>query len=233
MYDMTSLLQQLQSVRHFQGLSEADLKVIISSGQILRFSTNSVMFHEGEPCSGLFVLLSGKLRLCKIGPQGQEFILALIQPVIMVNEVSVLDGGPNPLTAIALQVSVSWQVGYDRFQILMQRYPQIGLGLLRVLAARNRMLIAHYENLSSRSVIARTAKLLLDLSNYGKKSIPRMEHNNNVLAAQAATVHEAISRSLKLFRENGCITTSRWEITITSPERLVELAQLAPEFFKN
>ncbi|MBN2549449.1 MAG: Crp/Fnr family transcriptional regulator [Anaerolineales bacterium] len=233
MYDLDSLLQRLKKVRHFQDLPEADLKTIINSGQILRFSANSVLFHEGEPCAGLFVLFSGRLRMCKMGPQGQEFILALIQPVIMVNEVSVLDGGPNPLTAIAAQDCVTWQVGYDRFQILMQRYPQIGLGLLRVLAARNRMLLERYEDLSSRSVIARTAKLLLDLSDYGRYPIHRIEHNNNLLAARAATVHEAISRTLKLFRDHDCITTTRQEITITSPERLVELAQLAPEFFKN
>jgi CRP/FNR family transcriptional regulator len=179
----------------------------------------------------MFVLLTGQVHLCKLGPQGQESILAVIEPVIMFNEVAVLDGGPNPATAIAIQDCITWNVSCTAFRDLMRRYPQVGLGLLPVLAARNRFLISQYEDLSFRSVLARTAKLLLDLSQYGRQTIQRREHTIYEMAARIATVPEAVSRSLKTFKKDGCIVSTRASITVRQPEALARAAQIGPQLF--
>ncbi|NIP44079.1 MAG: cyclic nucleotide-binding domain-containing protein, partial [Gammaproteobacteria bacterium] len=62
-----------------------------------------IIFREGEDCSGLFVLLKGLVHLYKMGLQGKETIVTSVQPVIMFNEVPIIDGGPNPVTALAVQ----------------------------------------------------------------------------------------------------------------------------------
>ena len=103
---------------------------------------------------GMFVLLTGQVHLRKLGPQGQESILAVIEPVIMFNEVAVLDGGANLTTAVAAHDCTVWQIRCDSFQALLARYPMIGLGLLRVLARRNRFLVSQVEDLSFRTVQA-------------------------------------------------------------------------------
>jgi CRP-like cAMP-binding protein len=158
--------------------------------------------------------------------------MGVIKPVIMFNEVAALDGGVNPATAVAIRDCLIWQVSFDRFQVLMEHYPQVGMGLLRVLAARNRLLISHYEDLSFRSVLARTAKLLLDLSQQGDKSIDRREHTNYELAARVGTVPEALSRSLRFFREQGYISGNRASLEVNVPDKLAEQAELDLEFFK-
>jgi CRP/FNR family transcriptional regulator len=228
----SDLIDQLHSVPHFRGLAGPDLQAIVTAGQVLRYPSDATVFMEGEPCAGLFVLLSGQVHLTKIGPRGHESIMAVINPVIMFNEVPALDGGPNAATAQATQDSQTWQVGYERFQNLMQLYPMIGLGLLRVLAARNRILIAHYEDLSFRSVLARTAKLLLELSQHGKTPIYRRDHSNNELAARVGSVPEAISRSMHEYKKQGAITCNRSAIIVRKPERLIELAQIGSDLLR-
>jgi CRP-like cAMP-binding protein len=104
----------------------------------------------------------------------------------------------------------------------------VGLSLLRVLARRNRQMITQYEDLSFRSVIARTAKLLLDLSDYGRHPIDRRTCSINEMASRIATVPEAISRSLNLIKQRGVIRVSRTEIEVLSVEELANLAQLGP-----
>lgn len=152
--------------------------------------------------------------------------MSIIQPVIMFNEVAVLDGGPNPITALAVQDCVTWQISQADFQDLMQIFPQLGAGLLRVMARRNRLLIAHYEDLSFRTVLARTAKLLLELSEQGKKNISRREHTIDLMAARVAAVREAISRSLHYIKDQGAISLSRTTITVLDPGLLASLAQV-------
>lgn len=230
--NLSALAGRLKRVGHFKSFADEDLSTITCSGTIRTFPAGTVIFAEGEPGAGMFVLLSGHVHLCKLGPQGQQNLLAEIAPVIMFNEVSVLDGGTNLATAIAVEDCVTWNILFDKFHELVQRYPQVGLALLRVLATRTRMLLSQYEDLSFRSVLARTAKLLLDLSKYGQCPIDRRQHSNNEMAARIATVPEALSRSLKTFKANGDIVCTRSSITVQAPATLARLAQIDPALFK-
>ncbi len=228
MPETLDLIAQLQRVEHFKHLPEADLRAIIASGRVRRFATDEVIFGEDDPCAGMFVLLRGRIHLYKVGPGGQQAILAVIEPVIMFNEVPVLDGGPNLATAVAATESLAWQIGCENFQALLNRYPQIGLGLLKVLARRNRILVSQYEDLSFRSVQARAAKLLLDLSDSGQHPIDRRTHPNQQMAARIATVPEAFSRALNYLKRHGFISSTRAEIALHDPDALAHLATQSP-----
>jgi len=226
------LVESLGRVEHFKRLSEADRAAIVRAGQTRAFPAGAIIYRKGEASAGMFVLFSGHVHLLKLGPQGQQSIVAEIEPVIMFNEVTVLDGGANLTTAIAVQECVTWNISHANFQALVQRYPMIGLGLLRVLAARTRNLMAQYEDLSFRAVLARTAKPLLDLSARGTRPIQRKEYPNADLAARISTVPEALSRSLQVFRKNGDITCTRATITVNQPETLEKFAQVEKSLFK-
>jgi CRP-like cAMP-binding protein len=104
--------------------------------------------------------------------------------------------------------------------------PIIGLGLLKILASRTRLLINRCDDLASLPVIARTAKLLLDLSSVGKNHIERQEYPIRDLAAHIASVPEVLSRSLKQLKEEGCINYNRHEIIVLDVDHLMELAQI-------
>ena len=222
-----NLVERLKAVRHFSQLPRADLQRIVSSGNVRQCVSGETIFEEGQPCSGMFVLIRGKVHLCKFGPQGQVNIIWVIEPVIMFNEVAALDGGPNPVTAIAADGCILWQIGYQAFQELLESIPQVGLSLLRVLAVRNRQMISQYEDLSFRSVVARTAKMILDLSNDGRDTIARRRLPVEEMAQRIATVPEAVSRSLNILKSMGAIRLSRTEIAVLSKQRLADLAQVA------
>jgi CRP/FNR family transcriptional regulator len=230
MENLPNLTERLKTVKHFRNLSLADLTSIVTSGQMRRFQANAIIFTENDPCAGMFVLLKGRVHLCKLGPQGQVNIMAVIDPVIMFNEVAVLDGGPNPLSALAIENSLVWQISHEFFQALIERIPQVGLSLLPVLARRNREMISHYEDLSFRSVVARTAKLLLDLSDNGHQTIIRQNCSIEEMASRVATVPEAISRSLNVIKISGTIRVTRTEIFIVSTGKLAELAHVGVSF---
>jgi CRP-like cAMP-binding protein len=232
MFEISQLVPRLAKVSHFRALPVSAIHEIVTSGAVQTHPSGSTIYHEGWECAGLFVLLRGRVHLSKTSYQGQESIISVITPVIMFNEVSVLDGGPNPVTAIAFQKSITWQITQERFQQLMERYPILGISLLNVLAKRNRKLISMYEDLISRPVKERTAKLLLDLSSYGQVPIDRQLHSNQFLAAHVSTVPEAISRSIKILRETGLIDSTRNQITVNRPDELAEFAQVNYKLFK-
>jgi CRP/FNR family transcriptional regulator len=224
--DYKSLTKRLGKVEHFRRLPESDREAIVTAGQIEHYPAGSVIFREGDPCAGLFVLFQGQVNLGTLGLQGLECIITVIKPVIMFNEVAVLDGGPNPLTATAAADCLTWRLSHDRYMILMKDYPTMGIGLLKVLASRHRLMLSRFEDLLSRTVQARTAKVLLEVSVNGQKVINRRRHANQELAARAATCPEAFSRSLKRLRDLGIIESDRMHITINFPGKLAEVAMV-------
>jgi CRP/FNR family transcriptional regulator len=227
---MENLAERLGRVWHFRHLAKPDLVIIVRAGKLRHHRADTFIFHEGEPAAGMFVLFSGCVHLCKLSPGGQEQILATIKPVIMFNEVTAIDGGPNPFSALAAENCLTWGISHEAFEDLVRRFPdpEIGLGMLRVMASRSRLLIGRCEDLSFRPVLSRTAKLLFDLCADGEMVIDRSKHSIKELAAQVATVPEAISRSLGTLKERGLIDTTRQQITILNPEALAEVAQIEP-----
>jgi CRP-like cAMP-binding protein len=230
---LEALIARLGNVPHFRGLAPADLQAIVLAGAIRRFRAGETIFLEDDACAGMFVLLSGEVHLFKQNPHGKQNILAVISPVIMFNEVAVLDGGPNPVSAMAAQESLVWRIAHASFQELLKRYPPVGLSLLRVMAERNRLLVAQYYDLSFRSVLARTAKLLLELSQNGQRTISRRENPVHLMAKRIATVPEAVSRSLKEIAKEGAISLTRSTIEVRLPWVVANLAQMVSQIENN
>ncbi len=216
----------MRTVEHFKNLSAVDLMAIVTSGQVLEFKANSTLFCEGDPCAGMYVLLTGKIDLYKTGPEGQISIINSLSPVIMFNEVPVLDGGPNPISALAVEDSRVWFIRCDHFRKLLKQYPELATGLLRVLAMRNRVMIAHYCDLSFRSVPARVAKHLIELSKNGSVPVNRSTNSNKIIAAKVVTTPEAVSRTIKQISSRKLIEINRVTIHVLDVEGLQKIAQL-------
>lgn len=224
MYSVPSLVQRLKKVSHFKDLPLSAIHEIVTAGEIRSYPKGHMLYNEGEPCSGLFVLFRGRIHLCKISPQGQQSIIGVIHPVIMFNEVPVLDGGSNPVAAVVDDACVVWRISGEKFRELARRYPVIGLSLLSVLASRNRLLLSFCEGINFHSVMGRTAQILLDLSEHGASAIDRRQHPNHVLAARAATVPEPFCRAVRMLRQHGTIECTRAAIRVVDPQRLAHIA---------
>ncbi len=220
------LAERLHQVRHFQNTPIEVIETIIKSGHPRNYSRGEIIFHEQDPCAGFFVLIKGEVSLSKMSPDGKEGILTILEPVIMFNEVSALDGGVNPITASAHTDIYLWQISYENFQQLLLHFPQVGISLLGVLARRNRQLLTYYGDLSFRSVQARLSKHLVDISRNGTQVIDRKQHTNQLIAGQVITTPEAVSRTLRLLACAGVIGCNRREITVLDLARLQFMAQI-------
>lgn len=225
------LAERLGNVSHFMNLPLADRLAIIMAGHMRRYPPDTMIFSEREPCAGMFVLIKGQVHICKLGPQGKQNILADIDPVIMFNEVALLDGGSNPYSAITTQKSITWQISRSAYLKLLLRYAkdkymQVSLGLLDIMASRYRQLLDNYADLSFLTVPIRVAKLIYELSDNGQTPINRQENSLTEMAAHIASVPEAFSRSLNFLKCQEIIATSRTKITILKPEELARMAKI-------
>jgi CRP/FNR family transcriptional regulator len=226
MDEIRGLAQRLSAVPQFRDIPIEGVISIIRMGDLRNYTQGEIIFHEADACAGMFVLVKGRGTLNKLGPAGQESVLSTLEPVIMFNEVAALDGGVNPVSAVAHTDCRLWRISQKNMQKLIMHYPQIGLSLLGVLAMRNRQLVNYYSDLSFLSVHARLAKHLLDLSRQGEQPIDRKQNPIRLMAARIITTPEAISRTLKAFSTGGLIQYDRVEVKVIDLEGLNQAAQI-------
>ena len=69
-------------------------------------------------------------------------LVDILDSVTMFNEVSSSTAAPTRFTVIAAKDSIIWNADYQTLQGLADRYPQVALGFLPVLATRTRVLIS-------------------------------------------------------------------------------------------
>jgi len=169
-----------------------------------------MIFSEGEPCAGLYVVESGTIRIFKSSSGGREQVLNIEGPGSSVAELPVFDGGNYPASAVAVEDSMLLFVSKQDFQALCLAHPQVALKVLRVVGARLRRLVGIIEELSFTTVRQRLGAYLIRMAqNEGKKTAGGVQvtlpANNQELAAQIGTVRELVSRNLSRLQAEGLV----------------------------
>lgn len=214
----------LRSVPYFAYLDEAALEAVAQAAVRRQYSKDEVIFLEGDPCAGLCIVEEGRIKIFKVSRDGREQVVKLLAPGEFFNEVAALDGGPNPVSAMAAMGSVLRIIDRNTMLDLLGRYPPLAQGVIENLAARARHLVSLVEDLSLRTVSARLAKLLLTQA-VGTDEAPR-RMTQQEMAGQLGTVREMVGRVLHSFEEEGLIRFDRHRIIILDQEGLEDRAMM-------
>ena len=183
-----------------------------------QFEKDEVIFLEGEPCQGLFIVREGSVKIYQLSPEGREQILSFIKPGDSFNEVAVFDGGTNPANTVAAEITSLWIVPRSAIVELIQTNPAVALVVIQNLGARLRHLVGLVEDLSLRQVSGRVAKLLLEMAATEERALTQQE-----MAARLGTVREVIGRSLRQLETRGLIKTERGKVVILDRDELEKL----------
>ncbi|MGO8790689.1 MAG: Crp/Fnr family transcriptional regulator [Terriglobia bacterium] len=217
--------QMLAKVPLFSGLTESELGFLARRAVPRRCSPGGMIFGEGEPCSGLYVVESGNVRIFKSSPHGREQVLSIDGPGSSIAEIPVFDGGNYPASGAAVDDVTLLFVSKQDFEALCLAHPHVPLKVLRVVGARLRRLVGIIEELSFSTVRHRLASYLLRLAQKsGKRTAEGMEValpiTNQELAAQIGTVRELVSRNLSRLQAEGMLKIDGRTVTLCNLKAL-------------
>jgi CRP-like cAMP-binding protein len=219
----------LEKVPIFAGLAPEEIAFLAARAVPRKFKAGELIFSEGEPCTGLWVVESGSIRIFKSSASGREQVLGLERAGASVAELPVFDGGAYPASTTAVEDATLLFVSKKDFQALCLEHPEVALKVLRVVGARLRRLVGIIEELSFTTVRHRLAAQLMRLAeHHGKKTAQGVEFtlpNNQELAAQIGTVRELVSRNLSRFQAEGAIKMDGKTVVVTDPKALEDELQ--------
>lgn len=203
-----------QQVPLFAGLTPLEIESLAARAVEKHYPAGQVLFHEGEPCSGLFVIAQGSVKIYKTSGSGREIMLAIESAPSSVAEVPLFDGGPYPATVSAVDEVLALFVAKRDFQQACRLNPDLPLKVLAVVGQRLRQLVRTVESVTFGSVRQRLARALLEFGQQaGAGSFP-LSVTHEELALRLGTVREVVSRNLSRFQAEGLLRLHKREIQL-------------------
>ncbi|HUN89551.1 MAG TPA: Crp/Fnr family transcriptional regulator [Terriglobales bacterium] len=222
----TNAIDTLRRAAIFADLSEAELQYLGERAVPREYSTGEQIFAEGEPCSGLFVVETGAVKIFKSSASGREHVLSMEGPGSSVAELPVFDGGNYPASTTAAQASRLLFISKQDFHSLCLTHPKVALKVLKVVGARLRRLVGIIEELSFTTVRSRLISFLLRLAQEGNRTSRGIEAvlpaSNQELASHIGTVRELVSRNLSRLQSEGLIAIEGKTLVVPDVSKLRE-----------
>jgi CRP/FNR family cyclic AMP-dependent transcriptional regulator len=220
-----SAKQILKATSLFAALDDAELSALAARSGIRSYEKGEVLFSEGEPCAGLYVVVSGRVRIFKTSPGGREHVLALEGPGASIAELPVFDGGNYPASSAAVEDAEALFISRVDLRAICLEHPDVSLKMLQVVGARLRRLVGIIEELSFTTVRHRLISWLLRAARAEGTKTERgvtfpLGASHQDLASQIGTVRELVSRNLARLQAQNLIEMNGREITILNHEGL-------------
>lgn len=203
----------------FAALTDAELEALAARTAVRSYASGELLFSEGDPCAGLFLIASGRIRIYKGSASGREQVLTVEGPGGSIAELPVFDGEAYPASAAALETSELLFVSRKDFRSVCMEHTEVALKVLQVVGARLRRLVGIIEELSFSTVRSRLISWLLRhaeaegrLGERGAVLLLSVGHQE--IASQIGTVRELVSRNLARLQAEGFISVNGREVTI-------------------
>jgi CRP/FNR family transcriptional regulator len=223
------VIEPLKRCPLFAGLKEEDLKKIKAVASLKRVGKKQILFSDGEEAKGFYMILSGKVKLYKMSPEGKEQILHVVSAPEAFAEAALFLEGNYPAFAETLTDSQLLFFRKRDFIQLIERNPRLSINMIVSLSHFLRKFASLIEELSLKEVSARIAKYLIDLSLKSAQEgrNPRevdLDLSKSQLASKLGTISETLSRSLSKMKAKKIIDVKKNMILILNRESLEAVA---------
>jgi CRP/FNR family transcriptional regulator len=186
---------------------------------VLRLAAGSPLFRDGDACGGFPMVISGRVRISRVLPDGRELVLYDVGPgESCVLSTSCLLGNARYNAHGACETEVELALlPRPLFDRLVAEHPPFRTAMFNLFGARLVRLVELAEAVGFRRVEQRLAAALL-----GAGAELRTSHEK--LAQRLGASRETVSRALKTFEGQGWVRLGRGVIGIVRPQALRAVA---------
>jgi len=205
-------------------IPETDRQTIFSAGHIVVLPNEQMLMKQNQECQFIPMVISGKLRIFKLSPNGREMTLYRIGP------------GETCLISIACQIKgddfpAMAQVE-GKTQLFMVPSFVCHSVLVNNLAWKDFIITSLYghltevmETLEAVAFDRTDRRLILWLLEKTRDKAATISSTHEEIAVELGTAREVVSRLLGDLKNKGIVALGRGKITITDPVQLKRLAE--------
>jgi CRP/FNR family transcriptional regulator len=180
----------------FRAVDQVGHDQLHAMAQIRRYAADEIIFQQGDPCPGLFLVMQGQVRIFKLNPAGKKHVLHFADPGQTFAEVAVLGGFNVPASAEAATNSTCLLLPNAQLIQALHDNHALSLQMMRGMAVWVRSLVDLLEGVTLRDAAGRLAQFLLNQANDGQTKIA-LQSLKRDLADHLNLTSETLSRTLR------------------------------------
>ena len=170
---------------------EALIKILGCAGKKRSYPKNTIILHEGDPFSYLYVIHSGKLKVFLSDDKGREIVLNIMEAGEYFGEMALLDNEVRSASVMTVEDSQLTLVSKENFYACLAQTPQLVTPMMRQLIKRLRISTRKVGSLALMDVYGRVASALLQLA----------KEQNGKMVIEGKLTHQEIANIVGASRE--------------------------------
>lgn len=223
--DEMALLQQIPL---FADVPQENLRILVGALNRRTYRKGQLILQQGEEGESLFVIVSGRVRIYSLSPDGFELSFGIYGDGDFFGEMALLTGAPRSASAEAMEETQVLVLHRGDFHSHLLSNPLTAIRVIEALSHRLRETSSSAEELLSLSVTQRIARKLLDLAErYGVQDsdgiLIDLDLSQEAIASLAGTTRESANRTLSQMRHQGILDVDRVRIRLRRPADLASL----------
>ncbi len=228
---LSEIVEDLNEGANFlKRLSPADLDQVRRHGRSVTIARGEMVFLQGAPHEGIFLIEAGMVRSHYTGPSGREITLAYWTPGHFVGGPEIFRGGLHMWSGEAVEECRLLYLSAGVMRSLVESMPHFAVCLIEGLVAKSKCYSALVQMLGTRSAVERLAQLLVILGEiYGRQEANRLVVQRKVTHDQLAHIvgvtRQWVTVTLDRFQKKGIISVGRQTLVIERPDLLLDLVK--------
>jgi CRP/FNR family transcriptional regulator len=199
-----------------------------AAGTTTVYRPRQVIFAEGQPAPGLYVVCSGAVKLYHVDRFGREHVLDVVQPGAVVGEIALDRSQQVSVTAEAMSESQLSFIPGQSLPRFLERHPDAGMRMLVALSQALARAQRRVRELALKGAEGRLATLLLELAGAEDQPVavqlPRLRYKRRELADMIGVSTETAIRLLTKLKTKGVLASEGRDIVVRDIDQLRKIA---------
>lgn len=219
----------LANIYLFSAFDAAQKKTMAAAAERVSLAQGDRLFNQGDEIRRFFHLESGRMKLYRLSPEGDEKVIDLVAPGQTFAEAVVFMERTEgyPVNADALEASRLISFDASTFLGLLRESNESCLRLMGAMSRRLRMHVNEIDRLALQNATSRFIGYILNAASEEGTHGHRVELNapKNVLASRLSIQPETFSRILSRLAGAGLIRVERQAVILVDVDALRSLLE--------
>lgn len=195
----------------FEGFDKKTIEDLAEIATYRKWPAGTVIFQRGDEGNYMIVVVSGRIKLSLITPQGRELMLRQHEAGAIFGEMAVLDGQTRSADATAQTAAEGYVIGKKAFLDMVTTRPAAAESVVRFLCAQLRDTTERLETIALYDLNARVARFFLaTLRQIHGNELPesanlRLTMSQTDIAGVLGASRPKVNRAILWLEESGAI----------------------------
>ncbi|MDH4981903.1 Crp/Fnr family transcriptional regulator [Hyphomicrobium sp. D-2] len=224
MLSRSAITEFLAQTSLFGPMDEAIRHTIAGEMRAIGFNAGQTIFGRGDPGTEMYLVVSGRVRISILSPEGRELSFAHASTGAVFGEIAMLDGGLRTADATAVDAVNVLCLSKPAFKRLLETHPRVAEAVIRFLCGRIRDADQQLEAIALYPIEGRLARFFLATA---KAAAPDdtegqiavdISMSQSELALLVGASRPKVNAALALLEASGAIVRSGTRITCSMSE---------------